>query len=126
MFTQNALYLDEKVLDQLGSIGKHVGTPGIVNATMPVIMFGPGLREARAARRNAMCVVEPEKPPSVRTVQCECVTQTVRPFTCLTDAHNLELEPIALFEVMNAAIKVQQKFECVFAGNDAPLIAILL
>ena len=85
-----------------------------------MIVLAAGGAKARTQGRRTVRVVEPDKPVAVGTVQRERVAQSVRSFRRRLHAGNLEFEPIALFEVMHAAVERQQEFECVFVGYGAP------
>jgi hypothetical protein len=61
-----------------------------------------------------MRVVEPDQPGAVRRMQCERVRQAVWPLLGCLDALDLELEPVALFEMMDAPIEREQELQPVF------------
>ena len=92
---------------------------------MPMIALDLGAAVARCQRRHSVRIVEPDKPFSVRIVQREGVAQPVRALRRRCHAAKLEFEPVAPFEVMDAAIKRQQKFKRVFVGYSAPSLCIL-
>jgi hypothetical protein len=52
-----------------------------------------------------MGVVEADQPRAIRCVQRERVGQAVRPLTACFDTLDLELDPVAFFEVMNTPIE---------------------
>ena len=87
---------------------------------MPVVVFHVPLAVARPSRRHAMRIVEPDQPIAVLVVQGEGVAQTMRARRRRLAPLDLELQPIALFEVVDAAIKPQQELKCVFVGNRSP------
>ena len=64
-----------------------------------------------------MGVVKAYQPRAVRIVQRERVAQAVRSLWRWRSPFNLEFQPIALFEVVYAAIEREQKFQCVFVRN---------
>jgi hypothetical protein len=68
-----------------------------------------------------MRIVEPQQPVAVRVVQSEGVAQTVGAFRRWLTPLDLELQPITLFEVVDAAIKPQQELKCMRVGNRPPL-----
>jgi hypothetical protein len=68
-----------------------------------------------------MRIVEPDQPIAVRVMQGEGVAQTVRTLRRRLAPFDLELQPIALFEVVDAAIKPQQELKCVLVRNRPPL-----
>jgi len=58
-------------------------------------------------------VVEADQSRTVRRVQRERIGQPVWPFLGHLDALDLELDPTALFEMMDAPIKCQQELKSV-------------
>jgi hypothetical protein len=81
---------------------------------MPVIARRRRPPEAGTPGRNAVGVVEADQPRAVRRVQRERVGQAVRSLPGRLDALDLELDPVALFEVVDARVESQQKLEGVF------------
>ena len=63
-----------------------------------------------------MGVVEPDQPLAVRRMQRERIRQAVRSLLGRRDALDLELEPVALLEMMDAAIEGQQKLDPVIGA----------
>ena len=58
-----------------------------------------------------MRIVESNKPRPVRSVERKRVGETMRsPRSCL-DARDFKLEPVALFQMMNAPVERQQELE---------------
>ena len=86
---------------------------------MPMVVLVPGGESVNPAA-HAVGIVETDQPRSVRIVQGEGVAQSMGTLRRRLHAPDLEFEPIALFEMMHAAIERQQKFERVFVGNGAP------
>ena len=85
-----------------------------------MVMLNPWLAIARALRRHAVRVVKPDQTMPVRIVQRERIAQPVRPFWRRLRPLDLELQPVALGEVVNAAIKSEQKLKGVFVRNSRP------
>jgi hypothetical protein len=54
-----------------------------------------------------VCVVEAEETVAAWIVQGERVSQSMRAFRCRLPALDLELDPVALLEVVNATIECQ-------------------
>ena len=75
--------------------------------------------------RSSVGIVEPKQAISLRVVQRKGVAQSVAPFRRRRNAGNLELNPITAFEMVNATVECQKKFESVFVRNSAPVIYIL-
>ena len=71
-----------------------------------------------------MRVVETDQPYALRIVQCERIAEPVRPLCRWRDALELELEPVALFEVMNAPIERQEEFERVFVRSQSAALSL--
>lgn len=92
---------------------------------MPMIVLAAGAAEARTQGRRSMRVVESDKPLAVGAVQRERVAQSVPSFRRRLDTGNLEFKPVAVLEMMYAAIERQQEFECVFVGNGAPFLLFI-
>jgi len=72
---------------------------------MPVVARLRSYLETGTSRRNAVRVVEADQSRPVRRMQRERIGQSVWPFLGRPDALDLELDPIALFEMMDASIK---------------------
>ncbi len=72
--------------------------------------------EARTLWPNPMSVVEPHQSLAVGPVQSQGVAQSVWPLRRRFYPLDLELEPVALFKVMNTAIESQQELECMLIG----------
>ena len=83
-----------------------------------MIVLRARLSETRAMRCHAVGIVKADQPIAVRIVQRERIAQSVRPFRRRLRPPGLEFQPVALLEVMNAAIKPQQEVECMFVGNS--------
>jgi anti-sigma-K factor RskA len=64
-----------------------------------------------------MCVVESDQPVAARIMQGEGVAQTVRTFRRWLASLDLEFQPVALFQVMDAAIEPKQEFKRVLVRN---------
>lgn len=66
---------------------------------MPVVIgiFFPCMLEQRTNRRYRVCIVKANKPPIIRTVQCQAVLNTVWTLCAYVDPAYLELDPIADF-----------------------------
>jgi len=64
--------------------------------------------------RHAMCVVEAYQPSARWLVQGEGIGQTVGPSLVRFDSLDPELEPISLFEVVNAPVKGEKKLDLMF------------
>jgi len=79
--------------------------------------------EPGAHGRNGMGVVEADQPRAIGRVQRERVGQTVRAFLGRLDALDLELDPVALFEMMDAAIESQQELKSVFGSAALHIIS---
>lgn len=79
-----------------------------------MIVLSGALLEPRTLRRNAVGIVEADQPHALRIMQCERITEAMRSLWRRIGALDLELEPVALFEVVNAAIECQQIFKRVF------------
>jgi len=78
---------------------------------MPVIArWWRGL-EPRAPGWNAMRVVEPDQPGTVRRMQRERIRQAVWSLLGNLDPLDLELEPVAFFKMMDAPIEREQELE---------------
>jgi hypothetical protein len=88
----------------------------IVLRSVPVVMLHLRLAEARPLCRHPMSVVEPHQLRAVRRVQREGVAQPMRPLRRRRYPLDLELEPVALFEVMDTAIEGQQELERMLLG----------
>ena len=58
-----------------------------------------------------MRIVEPDQPGTIRRMQRERIRQAVRSLLGCLDALDLELEPVALLEMMDEAIESQQELE---------------
>lgn len=86
-----------------------------------MIVFG---RSGFKARNN-MGIVEPKQTISRQVMQRKGVAQPVRTFRRWRNAGDLEFNPVAAFEMMNASIEGQKKFESVFVRNGTPFIYIL-
>ena len=67
-----------------------------------------------------MGVVESHQPPALAIMQGERVTQTVRPLRCWRCAFDLEFQPMSLPEMMDAAVKAQQEFQCMVLRQGLP------
>jgi hypothetical protein len=65
-----------------------------------------------------MGIIEPHEPPSVWVMQGQSVAQPMRPLRRWLGAFELEFQPIALVEVVDAAIKRQQEFKCMLVRNS--------
>jgi hypothetical protein len=61
-----------------------------------------------------MGIVETDQSRAIRRVQRERVGQSVRSLLGRLDALDFELDPVALFEMVDATIESQQEFESVF------------
>ena len=61
-----------------------------------------------------MGVVEADQSRAIRRVQRERVRQAVRSLLGRLDALDFKLDPVALFEMMDAPIESEQEFEPVF------------
>ncbi len=72
-----------------------------------------------------MSVIEPQEPRSLWVVQRKSVAQAVGTFRGRLHPLDLELEPIALFEMVDAPVEAQQKFKRVFVGNGTPSLHII-
>jgi hypothetical protein len=88
---------------------------------MPMVMIDGASLEARAFCAYAMGIIEPDQSRPFGVMQRERVAQPVRPFRRRCRAPDLELDPVALFEVMDASIERQQKFKRMFVGDRGPL-----
>jgi len=67
-----------------------------------------------------MRVVETHQTIAVRIMQGKRVTQAMRSLRRRGNAFNLELKPVASFEMMDAAIKRQQEFQCMLVRDGRP------
>jgi len=90
-----------------------VWPPFIVARPVPVIVRHAWPAKPRAVRQHSVGIVETNQPIAVRIVQRERVAQPMRTFLRRHDPLDLEFQPVAVFEMMNAAIKRQQKLQCV-------------
>jgi hypothetical protein len=70
-----------------------------------------------------MRVVEPDQPGTVRRMQRERVRQAVWSLLGCLDALDLKLEPVALFEMMDAPIEREQELEPVFGFASDHIIS---
>lgn len=68
-----------------------------------------------------MRVVEANELVAAWIVQGERITQPMWPFRRRLPAFDLELDPVALFEVVDAAIERQQELKCVVIGRRGRL-----
>ena len=66
---------------------------------------------------HAVGIVEADQPRAVRSVQRERVGQAVRALLGRLDALDFELDPVALFQMMNASIESQKEFESLFGRS---------
>ena len=85
-----------------------------------MIVLNPRRVEARTNRVDPMRVVKTEESISVGVMQRECVAQPVWPRRSRNHSLDLELEPMALFKMMDATIKTQKEFKRVFVRYGAP------
>jgi len=69
--------------------------------------------EARSPGRHVMRVVETDEPSTSWRVQRERVRQAMRSFIRCRHAYDVELEPVALLQVMNAPVERQQELKSV-------------
>ena len=67
-----------------------------------------------------MCVVKTHQTIPIGIVQRERIAQPMRSLWRRFRPLDLEFQPVALFEVVNAAIKAEQKLKCVFVRNGHP------
>jgi hypothetical protein len=58
-----------------------------------------------------MGVIEADQPRAIRSMQRERVRQSVRALLDVVGALDLELDPIAFFEMMDASIEGQQELK---------------
>lgn len=63
-----------------------------------------------------MGIVEAYEPATLRIVKRERISEAVRSCEAGADLPDLELQPISLFQVVNAAVERQKKFEGMIAG----------
>lgn len=89
----------------------------IIPRAVPVIVLSARPVEPRALRQHPVGIVEADQPIAVRVVQRERIAHSVRTFWRRRNPFDLELQPIALFEMMNASIKGQQNLKCVLIRN---------
>ena len=122
---KDALRLGEKVLQQPLGGPEHIGPARIIHSAVPMVVFLRGAAEARTRWLHAVCIVEAYEPGSVRIMQCERISQPMRTLRRRRHPRNLEFEPMALFEVVDATIECQQKFKCVVVGNGEPFLVIM-
>jgi hypothetical protein len=78
---------------------------------MPVIAGFATPLESRAPGRHVVRVVESDQSLAARRVQCKRVGEAMRPLGGRPNTRDFELQPIALFEMMNAAVEPQQELE---------------
>jgi hypothetical protein len=90
-----------------------------------MIMLNVRLPKARSQRLDTMSVIEPKEPVSIGVMQGESVAQSMGTLWRRLHALDFEFEPIALFEVVDAAIEAQQKFKRVFVGYGTPSLHII-
>ena len=114
MFSQCPLDLGEKIVDQSLRVGKAIGTAWIVYRPVPMIMSLGTPSGTLPGSRHAMSVVEAYQPSARWLVQGEGIGQTVGPSLVRFDSLDPELEPISLFEVVNAPVKGEKKLELMF------------
>ena len=84
---------------------------------MPMIPLNGAFTKALPFRRNAMRIVKSHQPSPVQLMQSERVVQTMRSLRSRRHTLDLELQPVALFKMMNAHVERKQVFESVFVGN---------
>src|SRR5436309_2394449 len=60
-----------------------------------------------------MSVIEANEPRAIRCMQCEGIGEAMRPRSRRLDALDLELDPVALFELVDTPIESQQKLKAV-------------
>jgi hypothetical protein len=110
----------KKIHDQLANGRELVRLPLIVAGAVPVVMLRHRFSKAGATWRHAVGIVEADQPVAVRIMQRKRIAQPMRPFWRRFGALDPEFQPIALFEVMNTAVEVEQEFQCVFVRNRPP------
>ena len=125
MLGQHAPHLGKNICEKFHGGRENVGASGIVAASMPMVVFFLGLTKARTQWLHTVGIVETDKPLPFRVVQGEGVAQSVGAFRRRLHARNLEFEPIAFFEMVDAAIERQQKFKRVFVGYRTPALYII-
>jgi len=59
-------------------------------------------------------IVETDQPPTIRSVQRERVRESVRSVPPCLDTPDLELDPVALFEMVDTPVEGQQKLKLMF------------
>ena len=74
---------------------------------MPVVAYLRPLLEPRADDSDSVSVVETDQPCAVRRMERERISQSMRPILTLLDPLDLELDPVPLFEVVDAPIEGQ-------------------
>lgn len=79
--------------------------------------------KARSERGYAMGVVETDETTAVGVMQRERVAEAVRPPRGRFDALDREFDPVALFEVVHAAVEGEQKLKRVLIGYGAPSLS---
>src|SRR5581483_9643740 len=103
-------YFAEEILQQRVGILERVrlGLPAI--RTMPVVARRRPFLEARACGCDLMGVIETDQPRTIRRMERQRIGQSMRPSFTPRDLSDLESDPIALFEMMNAPVEGQQEF----------------
>jgi hypothetical protein len=79
--------------------------------------------EPGALCRNGMGVIEPDQPCAIGGMQRERIGQAVWTPLAGFDSLDLELDPIALFETVNASIKSQQEYKSIFVWLGVHIIS---
>ena len=120
MLTQDFPDFTLKVRQQLIRRRKSVRPPRVITMTVPMVMLRISLPIPPNRRPHAMGVIKPHQPPAGRRMQRERIPQTMRTFPCWQHPLDLKLQPIALFEDVDASIKRQQIFERVIVRNLPP------
>ena len=85
---------------------------------MPVIAGLFAALKPRAAGRHVVRIVESDESRAVWRVQRERVRQAVWSLAGRLDTSDLELDPVALFEMVNTSIESQQELKAVVRGGS--------
>ena len=122
---ENTHHFGLEIHQQLIDAGELIGSAFVVPRAMPVIVRHTRLAKARTSWWHAVGIVETDEAPAGWIVQSEGIAQSVRPFRRRLRPLDLELEPIALFEMVYAAVERQEEFQCMLVRWGTSLSVIM-